>query len=316
MYNTINSMAEVSVNSNLSSNFNSQLNSKIRTTIRIARSKNRTKVSIKTQSKKTSWKELNLGQKAINFQLGLVSRREFIDNVSSMILFVPKCMKCYDYDIRYDFYLEIISNIEKIIKLYKQDTPYTFQTWFINLLKKRFISFMRIRNLKFVHLTNDALTDIFEQNQKDDIIDFDNEEYIFNQLDLSELNEKELELIKAKYGFYSNEEAQTNPIAKEHSDLQKLKNDVSKKITRNYTRLLDIQFKIQQESNPDKIQKLQEIESKLIKYKRSLENRLSSMKTNTSIRDLANYFNLSKNTINKYILSAEKKIYKNNIINL
>ena len=313
MYNTTTQKTGITVSASAVLSSTNSINPNITNKIRLARAKHKSTLSNKS-NQNLSWKQKNLKQKAIKFQQGLVSRREIIDDLSSMILYVPKAMKCVDYDVRYDFYLEIISHIDTIIKCYIPDDNFTFETWFIQLLKKRFISFMRSQKLKAIHVEDNVIVDLFDYEENEDVVNYNSIYSIFDDLDFSHLTDKEIELLNAKYGFISIDQNET-PIAKEFFDIEAKHSNLQKRIAKKYTTLLDIQFQISNETDQEKLQILKEREQQVINTKRKLEHRLKSMKSNVTIRSIAKYYNLSKNTVSKYIKQAERKVYKRNITN-
>ncbi len=301
---TINQNTAIAVSSSTKSGKKSN---SIREKIRIARVKNKTKVTIST-AKKPSLKSRNLTAKAQRYLNGTMSRREFISEVTYVVLYIPTVFHQYDHDVKYDFYTEVIANLDNIMKYYIPSEHISFENWFIWFLKKRYINFIAARKRHDVCVIEDEISEQTADTQCQQF-NCDNV-YAYGSLDLSGLSDTECDLVKAKYGIF--DKNNESVLAKKSYEQYVSKAKIAETITRKYCILLDIQNKIYRENDPEKLALLKEKEQEVKVYKRRLEKSLHSLRDINSIRNLADYYNMSKNTVAKYIANAEKKIFADN----
>lgn len=248
----------------------------------------------------------DLKAKAVMFQNGQMSRREFIGEVSGLIMYAAKLMKCRSYDWRYDYYLYIISNIGKLISYYKPSDDFSFESWFISVCKKRYISFIRLKKSKWCCVSDAGLTEIFSDSASlnaDDNLP----SYSYEMLDYSGLSSLEQNVIKARYGI----PADGSAAAAVQSEREEEKQRIADMIAKKYARLLDIRVKIQN-AGEDEADELRSRERRIVRRKRSLENRYCGVKTLTSLSDISKMYNMSRYAVEKTLKSAENKLYMNN----
>ena len=251
----------------------------------------------------------NLKAKAIMFQNGQMSRREFIGEVSGLIMRAARAMNCRSYDWRYDYYLYVVSDIDKLISCYKPDDNFEFETWFVAICKKRYISFIRHKKSRWCSVSDANLTEIFN-NSSEICIDSPLPSYSYEMLDYSGLTSLEQEIIKARYGIM--DDAATNISAgliQNAREEEKLK--IADLIAKKYAKLLDIRTKIQN-ADEEESAELRSKEQRIIRRKRTLENRYNGIKTQNSLSVLCKMYNISRYAIEKALQSAENKLYQNN----
>ena len=256
----------------------------------------------------------NLKAKAILFQNGQMSRREFISEVSGLIMRAARAMNCRSYDWRYDFYLYIISGIDKLISCYKPDDDFEFETWFVAICKKRYISFIRLKKSKWCSVSDANLEEIFNDSMS--VTDmrnmgYANQSYSYEMLDYSCLTDFEKEIIKARYGIldddaHTNRNAGQLQIARENEKTQ-----LADMIAKKYAQLLDIRTKISQ-ADDDSAESLKDRERKIVQRKRALESRYNGIKETNSLNVLCQMYNISRYNLERTLKNAENKLYQNN----
>ena len=258
----------------------------------------------------------NLKVKAIMFQNGQMSRREFIGEISGLVMRAAHAMNCRSYDWRYDFYLSIVSNIDKLISCYKPDDNFEFETWFVAICKKRYISFIRHKKSKWCRVSDANLTEIFN-NSSEMTADNNTQSYSYEMLDYTGLTTLEKEVIKARYGILDQDKStnQTAGLMQNEREEKKLK--IADLIAKKYAKLLDIRAKIQdaEEENIEETDKLRSKEQRIIRRKRTLENRYNGIKTLNSLSFLCKMYNISRYALEQTLKSAENKLYQNNYYN-
>ena len=219
-------------------------------------------------------------------------------------------MKCRSYDWRYDFYLYIISNIDKIIECYKPNDDFTFEVWFVTLCKKRYISFIRMKKAKWISVSDANLTEIFNDSHAVNT-DKHTESYSYEMLDYSGLSALEQELIKARYGILNDNNAANQTAGLMQNAREEEKNRLAELIAKKYAKLLDIRTKIQN-ADEDKANELRLKEQQIIRGKRRLENRYNGIKTLNSLKTLCQIYHISRYNLEKTLKAAENKLYQNN----
>ncbi len=252
----------------------------------------------------------NLKAKAIMFQNGQMSRREFIGEISGLVMRAARAMNCRSYDWRYDFYLDVISGIDKLMSCYKPDDNFEFETWFVAICKKRYISFIRHKKSRWCSVSDASLTEIFNDSSE---LNVDNplQSYSYEMLDYSGLSVFEQELIKARYGILDQNGKNNKQAGLMQASREEEKQKIADLIAKKYAKLLDIRTKIQN-ANEEDTAELRSKEQRVIRRKRMLENRYNGVKTLNSLSTLCKMYNISRYALEQTLKAAENKLYQNN----
>jgi hypothetical protein len=237
------------------------------------------------------------------FKEGKISRRELLIELNTLILNTPNYYGNYDIDIKYEFYAEVISKIEKILSYYKEIPNATFTTWFNFVLKREFYLFI-IR-----HQKNELETvEYIDEIKKNDI--YSNQSCNYN-FDFSCLTEKEQEILALKFGVFF-PDYQTDDSNLIIVDKINRKRTIEQKITARYIKIINLQKKIQKEEDSSVIKDLKEKLNKTTISKRRLEylfNRFNLMPSNQWV---AEKLGISTGTVGAFLNKIKIKMQKNN----
>jgi len=151
-----------------------------------------------------------------DFKKQRVSKRELIKYLSSIIISIPHLFGYYDHDTKTEFFVEVTSKIEKFISFYKEQDDVKFLTWFVVVLKRDFIRFIKKLNKN----------ENFEVYKK--------------------------KVLFAKFGL-SFEEKETSLTAKKIVERMEKRFKYKEAINKKYVRLLRIQKQIKEEHEDKKI---------------------------------------------------------------
>ncbi len=249
----------------------------------------------------------NLAIYVKKFQNGLINKRDFLKHVNPLILNIPFYLGCKSVDIKYEFYAHIISKIEKLISFYKE-LPYAkFTTWFHLVLKREFYYFIskinKINDFESLQI-NDAIINFPENTQP-----FSDE--INNApINLTQLTEKEKNVIALKYGIKIYERDISKSVDKILSRLDKKRN-LENKISRKYFKILNLQTQISKSDDNDKINNLRSELQKVINYKRKLEKAYYSFSIFPTNKWVGEQLGLSEGTIGAYLNKIKSKLMEN-----
>ena len=180
-----------------------------------------------------------LKEEVIKFKKGLISRREIIPPLTNLILNSLKCYNIKNKEIIHDFYLLILSNLEKILNDYDEERFKEFESWFKKVIKRKFLNFItrenRIFTLALERTEYVEIEDLLDNNCKYGI------DYItlFNNLNLSRLSDKEREILRLKLGFTSDKEV-VDFITEKIQRIKEIEDTLSFK----YVKLLKIHYDI------------------------------------------------------------------------
>lgn len=247
--------------------------------------------------------EKSFDQLIMNYKQGRTSRRELISCLSTVIIKIPACMKCYDEDIKNEFYVFILNKLEKLIGAYTVYDNCKFITWFMVVLKRNFIQFYQR------HKPEQSLYIADIQR-----LEYNDQEYYPQsgdsykpELDLQWLSATERKIISLKYGFRV-ETIQPNEILRKIE--KKLAMEV--RISGNFSRLLRIRNEIRQCNDPAKKHELQKKEEKLIQHKRKNETQYYKINLSPSNRWIGEQLHIAEGTVASYMSRIKNKV-KNQI---
>ncbi len=243
------------------------------------------------------------------FQKGLIPKREFINKINPIILKIPFYQGYKSIDIKHEFYAHILSKIEKIISLYIEIPNANFTTWLNVVLKREFIYFITKKNkinefesLQVIEATNNYSYQIQETLNPTNK----------SSIDISQLTEKEKNVVALKYGIkiYKRDISESiNQILKKLDKKKSIGNTISRK----YYKILKLQKQISKTEDFDKKLILENELKKIKFYKRKLEKFFNSYSILPTNKWVGEQLGLSTGTIAAYLNKIKKKLLKNNI---
>ncbi len=238
---------------------------------------------------------------------GRLSRREIISVLTPTILIIPKLFKNYDPDIRSEFYMEILGSIEKIVSKYKEIENCRFETWFIFVLKRCFVLYLR-RNKKRDNLCGDRELD---ENKLRSHYNDKNSEQPHEHYKITNLTDTERTILKYKFGFYSEDLITCDKVE------EKMKRKISMEIKMNsyYQQLLKIQMQQKYMLSELEMAILKEKEQRIYNNKRKIEKVYAKYKIQPSNRWIAEKLDIAEGTVSSLINRIRDKIkrkYGNN----
>ena len=184
-----------------------------------------------------------------DFKKQRVSKRELIKHLSSTIISIPHLFGYYDHDTKTEFFVEVTSKIEKFISFYKEQDDVKFLTWFVVVLKRDFIRFIK-------KLNKNENFEVYEKKELYAIHSEIGEEKFYQEkevkFDLSVLSTNEKKVLFAKFGL-SFEEKETSLAAKKIVERMEKRFKYKEAINKKYVRLLRIQKQIKEEHEDKKI---------------------------------------------------------------
>lgn len=247
-----------------------------------------------------------LKEKVIKFRNGIIPRREIISLLNGLIFKAIKVYKLKDKEIINEFYLFILSDFEKIIMKYDEPRFENFELWFLKVIKRRFLNFIKIekRNAKFEFKNVDNIEIENIPYKKEDKINYSN---IINNLNLSILSKKERKILELKLGQTNDQEIRET-ILNKIDKAQKIEDTLSFK----YVKLLNLQSDIIKERDITKKQKLQDLEKIIKNSKRRVEKLLESLKLVPSDTVIAKRLGMSKSTVAVYYNRIKHKLLRTN----
>lgn len=240
------------------------------------------------------------------FQKGMISRKNFLKEVNTLILNIPVYMGCNDKDIRHDFYAHVIAKIDKIIASYKEIDTASFKTWFDIVLKRVFCNFIKKLNKK-KNSENKQVYELFHndilQSEYNSIKD---EKPSSN---FSILTEKEKNIIALKFGILMENRDVRDSTNKIIERLEK-KIKIEQLITKRYFKLINIQKNISREIDDELIITLRNQETKIKYSKRQLEKALNSFSVLPSNQWVGNKLGITSGTVGAHLTKIKKKMLR------
>ncbi len=246
----------------------------------------------------------------MKFKKGYLSKRELLSRLNSVILSIPSFFRCYDKDIRHDFYACVISKIDRILKGYKNTGEANFKTWLITVLKRNFITFLRLKNRKenkFFDFESYWNYKLYYESENYDNDKDDNEE-IKSSLEI--LSGKEKEVLAHKYG-YKLINADINETAEIILKKMERRKILGHKIEKRFMKELLLEKKISEEFNEDAREKLILLNDANKKFKKKLEDEYKSFKIYPSNRWVGLKLGMQEGTIAAYLNRIKSKLAKN-----
>lgn len=245
-----------------------------------------------------------LSESVLRFQKGLISRRDFLKLINSVILNYPFHYGSFDTDLRHDFYSVVISKIDKIINSYKEQENAQFSTWFNTVLRNEFFCLMKKKKREIEKL--EAL-DVYAENHiqpfsSNECSDKKNDD----RIDLSILTDNEKKVVSLKYGINSSGEDISGSINIILERLEKKKR-LENKISERYIKIVSFQKMLSNEIEETRKNRIKEELTKTTKSKRRFENtyqRFSLLPTNKWV---GLKLGLSEGTIASYISKIKIK---------
>lgn len=246
------------------------------------------------------------------FKRGLLSRRELIQEFTSLILTTPQYFGYFDRDIKNEFFAICISKIEKIINSYQEREDAVFLTWFNVVLKNEFRMFIKkwnaIENFESKQIYNLKNLNILYEDacyfDKEDCQAFDP-----SMVKLPFLKSAEKEIIKYKYGIFQNG-VKISEVQDQIEKKLEIKKRYEELINHKFVELIRIQQKILTELCVEKKNVLKKKEQKIKQTKRSYEKIRDNIYYFPTNKDVGNKLNLSGGTVGTYLNRFKNKLEK------
>lgn len=239
-----------------------------------------------------------------NEKKGNISRREILSLLSPSILNTPLFCNCYDKDIKSDFYLYVLSDLDKLLKKYKKQENCSFLSWFSIVLQRKFIQYrikkekshreiIEKRNIRF-----DEIEYKTPPQQKQKNVDLSK---IFNLNCLSKVEKK---IVDLKFGTNEHNDASLE------SKQRKLKL-LEQRIVKNYFQLIDLHEQIGKTRDLQEKDKLKEKIKLVRQAKRKNEQQIYAINMTNSNKWIAEQLHIAEGTVSSHISRLKEKLRKN-----
>lgn len=246
--------------------------------------------------KKNNNKELK--EVIVNYRSGKITREKLINILTPYIYNLPAKLLQFDPDLTHNFYVHVISRLDKSLARYNVQSDCTFLSWFYVKLKRDFFQFMKKHKRRLrgeSHIESSGELDSLAHQRLE----------IAEKVSILEgdcLNKREKMIVRLKYGI---ENSQLN-----EASIGKLKRVrlLEKELNKKYYRLLDIQKELVETGCPRRRMELRLRERETRRIKRLIEKRYSSYNLWPSDRWVGRKLKLKRGTVSYYLYRIKQKL--------
>lgn len=236
----------------------------------------------------------------INYRCGKLTKEKLINILTPYIYNLPAKLLHFDPDLTHNFYVHVISRLDRSLARYNEQSDCTFLSWFYVKLKRDFFQFMKKHKRK---LRGESLIQSSEELDNLPQQRADMREKI-KLLEGDTLNKREKMIVKLKYGIENSRlsEASINKL--------RGKRLLEKELNKKYYKLLTIHKELAETSCPRRRMELRLREKETRRIKRLIEKRYNSYNLWPSDKWVGSKLKLKRGTVSYYLYRIKQKLKK------